>query len=563
MQATASSTGHPRWIRIVLGIGCVAALAPLAWLDPGKRQMGLYFSWLAAMVLYLLQWKVPRGVVQWRPSRLLIATLIAYGLVLFVGFCAVYDNWRWAVTGDSLLFYGIGEELARGNPAINWLGAQGVFEQATVVQATLQNAFMNINVSLFTHRLGNLLTSTLLVLAAAGFAAEASGATAGVLLGLFLPLNWVFAEFTLISLPNLSAVLPYYALYALFLVAWRVWTSDFLWAALGLTTGLALYFAPLWFGAGLIVSAAVVASAVYWRRLRILGPWLGGILVAGLPGLLQLPTLLHVWFIFRPAMGLSIPYALQIAWQIVCLPFKGEIDAPWIAPPFGALVIAGIALALVSGLAALFQRARGRVLQSAWLWLVPLAADIGGLSLANSGYPAVSLKRAIVMLPCLSFLLVLPLAWLSERVGRAWLTASLAAAALIPYAYLNAWELQHHEFGFNITDGLVRMAQTSPGRVLLLSAHPDLDSAFGPDPDPGGQADGRLLIQRMFHPRSHIVNNSVIPSRREDFDRVVCFSSHFDGPEWAAKVRGAMEGICPGKPVEQITGQLECVTCDP
>jgi len=550
-------------VRTVLAGACIGALIPLAWLDPHQRQLPLYFSWLAAMVLYLLQWRRPRGVIRWHPSPWLLAGLGLYGLTLFALFCEVYGNWRWALTGDSLYFYGIGEELARGNPAIGWLNVVGVFEQATVVQATLQNAFMHIWPTLFGHRLGNLLTSTMVVGFAALLAGETSGATAAVLLGLFLPLNRVFATFALISYPNLSGVLPYYAAYALFMVAWRVRHSDFLWAALGLACGLALYFAPLWLGAVAIVSALVVLFALRWRSPRAFVIWAGGGLVAGLPALLQLPNLLHVWLIFRPTYGLSPAYVAHLAWQTASLPFSGELDAPWVTPPFGALIVAGALLAAASGIAALRRRPRGRTLRHAWIWLALVAVDVVGLSLANSGYPSISLKRAIVLLPSLTFLLIVPLAWLSERVGRAWFTVVLAFATFVPYAYLNAMALWQHEAGFNIGDGLVRMVQTAPTPILLVSPHPDLEKMFGQHPDPGGQADSDLLMQRLYHLRDHIIVRSSVPSERSEFNRVVCFSEHFDGQEWTTQVRNAMARLCPNNPVQRITGQLECVTCDP
>ena len=208
-MTTVAIQKRPRTIRIALGLGAVAALIPLAWLDVAKPQPGLLLSWLAAMLLYLLQWPRPRGLIHWRPSRWLVAGLAAYGLILFAGFCWVYGNWRFAVTGDSLLFYNVGKQVVLGQ--VNPLNVKGVFEQCTVVQGALQNVFMLVSVSVFAHRLGNVLSSALIVIAAALFAAQTSSVTAALLLGVFLPANSVFQLFTLISYPNLSGVLPYYA----------------------------------------------------------------------------------------------------------------------------------------------------------------------------------------------------------------------------------------------------------------------------------------------------------------------------------------------------------------
>ncbi len=553
---------RPRAVRIACGAGCIAALIPLLWLDSQQRQVGLYFSWLAAMGLFLLRWPWPRGWVRWRPSPALGGVLVVYvGLVLFA-FCRVYDNWRWAVTGDSLNFFVIGQDLARGNPAVNWLSVRGVFEQCTVVQATLQSVFMHLSESLFAHRLGNVLTSALIVLAAAAFAAETSGATAAVLLALFLPLHSVFDYFTLISYPNLSGLLPYFAAYALFGAAWTVWESGFLWAALGLVCGLAGYFLPLWFAAVASVSAAVVLSAIYWRAPSVFLIWASGVAIALIPALLQLSTFLHVLFWFQPGSGLSLSYILAIAQQAALLPFASTLggygsNGPWLRPPFGYLWLAGVGLAAVSGVLALLRRPRGRVLRHAWIWLVLLASDVAGLSLANSGYPVVSVKRAIVMLPNMTFLMILPLAWVAERIGRTWVTGVLMLAALLPFAYLNLTTLWTLESGYNVPDGMVRAVQTLPGQLLLVSQHPDLHNDFGPSrPD-------RDPVQELYHVRDRTIVTSVIPAQRSDFERVVCYSRHVDGLEWGAQVQAALAQLCPGKPIEQLTAHLECVTCDP
>ena len=541
-----------------LALGCLIALVPLAWLDPEHRQLLPLAGWLAAMVLYLLLWPRPRSSPRWRPPPGLVIIFSAYAVVLFIAFCFIYDNWRWATTGDSISFYQIGEEIAQGNTWINPLNVRGVWQQFTVVQATLQNAFMNICISLFTHRLGNLLTSALLVIAAASLARQTSGATAAVLLALFLPLNSVFDVFTLVSYPNLSGVLPYYAAYALFLAAWGRRDSDFVWAALGLTCGLAVYFPPLWMAAVGLVSFCVVASAVHRGTARPFLVWAGGAIVAGAPALVQLRKLINIWFVFRPTESLTVDYFLRIAWQAATLPLGTPLagygsDGTWLRPPYGYLFLGGVALAALSGIQAVRGRPRSRALQCAWLWLVLFGSDIAGLALANSGYPTVSLKRAIVMLPSMTYFVVLPLAWVMERLRRRWIGVTLALLAFLPYAYLNTTCLWRSEYGFNLTDGLVEISQTAPGRVLLVSPNPDWPRAFG-------QNGENSLLQRIYGIQDHTTVTADLPSRRDNFDRVVCFSS-LDGEEWTTRVRAAVRQLCPNAAKQPINTQLECWVC--
>jgi hypothetical protein len=548
-------------VRVAFALACALALLPLAWLDLSRPQPLLYLSWLAAMALYVLQWPRPRGLMRWRPSRWLLATFGAYACALFVGFCFIYDNWRFAVTGDSLLFYEVGERILHGR--VNALSLRGVFEQCTVIQATLQNAFMHLSESLFAHRLGNLFTSTMIVAAAALFVAQTGSATAAVLLGLFLPLNSVFLVFTLISYPNLSALLPYYAAYALFLAAWRVWTSGFLWAALGLTCGLAFYFLPLWMGAVAVVSAGVAGSAIYWRTPRIFLIWAGGVLVALVPALLQWNTLLRLYLIFRAGTGLTLDYFLKIASQTFSLPIylaqrTYGADGTFLAFPFGYLFLAGVVLAAAGGVRALLGRPRTRALEHAWVWLFLYASDAVGLALQNSGYAHISVKRAIVLLPAMHFLMVLPLAWLAERVSRTWFTVAMTVIALVPYAYLNLTTFWWIEHGFNTGDAMVRITQEAPGRVLLVTRNEGLLRQYGPAP--AGPHDP---LQSMYRVRDRTVVTTLVPTHRGDFDRVVCFSRHTDGEEWGKQVREALSRLCPGKAVEMLTPQMECVTCDP
>jgi len=549
---------RPRAVRLRLALGCLIALVPLAWLDPEHRQMLPLAGWLTSMLLYLLLWPRPRSSPRWRPPAGLVIVFSTYVVVLFVAFCFIYDNWRWATTGDSLGFYQIGEEIAQGNTWINPLNVQGVWQQFTVVQATLQNAFMNVSISLFTHRLGNLLTSLLLVIAAASLARQTSGTTAAVLVALFLPLNSVFDVFTLVSYPNLSGVLPYYAAYTLFLAAWGRRDSDFLWAALGLTCGLAVYFPPLWLAAVGLVSFCVVASALHRGSARPLLVWAGGVIVAGAPALVQLRRLINIWFVFRPTELLTLDYFLRIAWQAARLPLGTSLggygsDGAWLRPPFGYLFLGGVALAIVSGIQALRGRPRSRALQCAWLWPVLLGSDIIGLSLANSGYPTLSLKRAIVMLPSMTYFAVLPLAWITERLRRNWTTVTLTVLAFIPYAYLNVTCFWNSEFGFDLSDGLVQVAQTAPGQVLLVSPNPDWSQVFGQNGD-------RTLLQRMYRIQDHTTVTADIPGRRDDFDQVVCFSA-LDGEDWAARVRTAVRQLCPEGVWQPINTQLECWLC--
>ena len=560
-QVGAGVTGRrATGVHLAIAAACVACVVPLLWLDTAKPQPWLYFSWLAAMLLYLLQWPRPRGLIRWHPSRSLLAALGLYAVALFIGFCFIYDNWRFAVTGDSLLFYDIGERIVEGH--VNPLSVRGVFDQCTVVQATLQNVFMLVSESLFAHRLGNVLASALIVIAAALFAAQTSSATAAVLLGLFLPLNSVFLVFTLISYPNLSGLLPYYAVYALFAAAWRVRDSNFLWAALGLACGLAPYFLPLWMGAVVVVSTGVVLSAWRWRSLRVCVVWAGGAFVALVPALLQFRALLNLYLIFQPTAGLTLDYFLKIASQTFALPVylaqrTYGADGAFLRPPFGYLFLAGVALAAIGGVLALLGRPRGGALQHAWVWLFLYASDAVGLALQNSGYGHISVKRAIVLLPAMHFLMVLPLAWLAERVSRTWFTVGITLAALVPYAYLNLNLFWWIEYGFNTGDAMVHITQVAPGKVLLVTRDPGLQRQYGPERFAGD------LLDHMFHVRDHTIVSSSIPAQRSDLDRVVCFSRHIDGEEFGKQVRAALAELCPNKPVEALTAQMECVTCDP
>ncbi len=549
-----------RAVRLLFLVGSLAALTPLTRLNVAQPQPLLFFSWLAAMLLYLLQWPRPRGLLRRRPSRWLLIGLAVYVLILFAGFCRVYDNWRFAVTGDSLLFYAVGEQVVLGQ--VNPLNVTGVFEQCTIVQGALQNVFMLVSVSVFAHRLGNLLWHTLIVISAALFAAQTSSATAAVLLGVFLPANSVFQLFTLISYPNFSGVLPYYAAYALFLAAWRVWDSNFLWAALGLVCGLAVYFLPLWMGAVGVVSAGVVLSALYWKTPRIFLVWAGGVAIAFLPGLLQFSRLIHIWFVFRPTQGLSVEYFLRILKQTLSLPLASDqrgygADGPWLRPPFGYLFLAGVVLAAVSGVLALLRRPRGSTLRHAWFWLLLFVGDAVGLSLQNSGYGTISVKRAIVLLPAMMFLTVLPLAWIAERVGRTWFTVVLTLVTLCPYGYLNATTLWNLPYGFNTGDGMVEMVQTAPLPILLVTRDKGLRAQFGTGRVPHDP------MQEMFHVRDHTLVTDAIPQKRSDFQRTVCTSRHTDGQEWGEQVRQVLATLCPGKRFQQVTAQLECVICDP
>ena len=102
------------------------------------------------------------------------------------------------------------------------------------------------------------------------------------------------------------------------------------------------------------------------------------------------------------------------------------------------------------------------------------------------------------------------------------------------------------------------MTQVGPGKVYLVTRNEGLQSNFGATFFEGGGP-----LQELFQVRDRTIVADQIPTQRNVFDRVVCFSEHNDGPEWSAQMRAALAVLCPGKPVQQVTPQLECVTCDP
>lgn len=551
---------RPWPVRVLLAVACVATLVPFYRLNLQQSQLWLLLCWLAGMALYLFQWPLPgrRGLA--RPSPWLVAGLAAFALTLFGAFCLVYDNWRWAVVSDSLDFYSMGSGLVHRR--VNPFQIGGVFQQCTVTQAALQNMFMFVSESMFTHRLGNLLTSTLLVLAAARFAAQTTSSTTGVLVGLFLPLNSVFAFLTLISYPNLSGVLPYYAACTLFVSAWQRRTSGFLWAALGLVCGLAFYFLPLWAQGVGWAGLGMGILTIRWRAPRVMLIWAGGFLIALLPTLMQIPTLIGLWTIFRSTQGQSLSYFSRMFTQTLLLPVGSETHAygahgAWLPLPFGYLFPAGVLLALAGALLGLLGRPRAHCLRHAWVWLVMYVLDAAALALNNSGYGAISTKRAILLLPGMTFLMVLPLAWVIERVRRPWFAVPLTILSVAGYAYLNVNLLRRTDFGYTAADGMLRMIQTAPLPVHLFTPSAGLEARFGRK---------RVefdALDDMYGVRKHTVVVGTVPAQRSDFNRTVCFSKHTDGPEWGGQMRAALSALCPGKQIEPINLQIECVICDP
>jgi hypothetical protein len=324
-------------------------------------------------------------------------------------------------------------------------------------------------------------------------------------------------------------------------------------------------------GAVAAVSAGVMLGALYRRTPRVFVVWAGGLLVALLPGLLQWRDLLGVYVSFRPGEGLSLAYFLHVAAEALTLPFSSKLfgwgsSGAWMQPPFNYLFLAGTALAVASGVLAMRRRRRGAALRHAWIWLLLYTTDAVGLSLQNSGYSDLSLKRAIVLLPAMTFLTVLPIAWVAEHVARTWFTVVVSLAALASYGYINtrqvvtgtAWGQAPRVSQGNVADAMVRMVQVAPGdKVLLVGRNPDLFHQFGTerfDDDP---------LQTLYRVRDRTIVTDVIPLHRSDFDRVVCYSRAADGDQFAAQVRDAVTLLCPGKDVEHVTAEMDCFTCDP
>lgn len=454
--------------------------------------------WIAAILL--LAWEVRARcgplAAGLRPSRRDVAVIAALIALFALCWLPFYDNWRWAYTGDSLSFFGLGHHLHGHGLRQNPLSVRGVDNFYTYLWELSYNAWMLVlGPSFFAHRFGLFFMGSLALASTYALYALLLGRSWAVAIVVATAANYVWLWMSYVSYLRMDGIL----LFNLMLL-WAVLISRHpdrfgLYFFGGLTAGISVFYTPATWGA---VGLAATFAAVVALRARV--PQAAIVLIiaavlAALPASLEIPWFLEMFRdqsrVAGDPHGASWEYVARIFREILLSPYDSPIDrlgaqGAFLRAPLGVSYLVGCALAVIA-LAPPIAR-RLRIPTSAGVLLLLLLANALLFALTNKSYAHFSHKRTYVLIPLQVYFAILPYfvaaAW--GRTRRLWQRAiAFALVASIAVYIVRNLELiarpAPYTYGVNAFDGLIELRQRhSELRVMLLTSRSTIRDALAP-----------------------------------------------------------------------------------
>src|SRR5579862_29859 len=401
-----------RWLRWLML--CGSLLGFVVFFAPEHRQLLVDGLWIVALVLWCANVRqLDAGpLLTARPQRrdLLLLGLI---LVIFVaGWLPFYDNWRWAYTADSLVWYTFARSVARGAFSRNLLSVHGVDDHFTYLHSLASNALLFVfPPRLLWHRIGKLIVSCGSLAAIFAYFTLSLGRWWAAAVVVCTAVNYVWLWFSYVSYGHIDSFIFYFGTLALATLIWRAPQRLGQWMWCGLVGGTALFFTQTSWSAVAAVGVVLVGLALMTRRITAAAVYAVSFLLAATPVLLQLQD----WLSMAVQQARSLytwDYLRSIFSDLVWLPYAWDycrigIQGAFLRWPLGPLYVLGLALATVSLLPFLRRRLRvppvARVLLALWLW------DVVLLTATNNANPQPSTKRAYNLIPLQVFFGLLPL----------------------------------------------------------------------------------------------------------------------------------------------------------
>jgi hypothetical protein len=403
---------------------------------------------------------------------------------LYVAAMALFaTNWRWVMAGDNLSwpFYGIiVHDHGLNQTALSATGP----DNFAVLPALLQNTFMIIfEPTVFWHRLGKIFIAlgalaaiytvfARLVQPAFGLLVAACSATCSV---------WIVYSYS--SGMFINGLASTFTILAIGLWVRRDLDSARAWLAFGLFSGFMLYLPPTgWVLAGFL-----------WAWLGILvllrGKDLRNPVVAALGGLIVGAPIIWQWwsgqgltFTLVQNPDWSMDKVLRFLRQAVYFPFYSLLED---SGAFGAQLPWGFRWLFIPGLiiAPLFPKR----FPGARLVFVLWALHVISLAFAQGPYAAVSVKRALVLIPFATyFVFILFHSYLRHLPVALLLIGAWASLGV----YDIAFKIKPGRTGYTLLDGAVEAHQRlapatvcvylpNDGRAEALKPGSDLDRLYG------------------------------------------------------------------------------------
>lgn len=435
-------------------------------------KLNVDLAWLAAVVLWVgAFWKSDARVVSRLSQPYWIYLLYILALVPFA------TDWRWAFAGDSLGWPLQGVTLAERGPDRSLLNVNGV-AQFGYLQTQLHNIFMIlIEPTLFWHRFGQITVGALTVAAVFTVYARLVSRPFAILVALCSATTSVMIAHTYCSYPLIDGIAGGYALLATSLWVERDPDSRRAWLAFGFLSGFVLFLTPTaWF------MALCVAVGIGLLTLKRGWPWTNPILAVLLGVIVAAPQLLQ-WF--SDDRGQVFTLVQQPRWtvekverllrQAISIPFYWP---DYSAASFGPQLPMGFRWLFPVGLV-LTPLVGARWFPGARLMFAIWAVHIAILTFSQGPYNALSVKRALVLIPMATFFAFLPFhRWIRSTPLALCIVAIWASFGIYDLAYT----VKPGRLGYNLTDGIVEVNDRFPDdRVCVVLAQDEVAQNFAPE----------------------------------------------------------------------------------
>jgi hypothetical protein len=468
--------------------------------NPGVNGWLVNLSWLAALAVWsfgiCLQDRAPRI-----PA---FDSKYVWPILFFVPVFAAlwlpfYDNWRWMNAGDSLGWFGLPSDAAKHGLARSILSANGVFGLFTYTEVIVVNAFMFIFApTLFWHRVGNFVISTLSLLAIYSFFSLVLRFPWALAVVIATAATWHWQIMSHFSWNHIDSFIFAYLTLTAFTLILRDPERRTRWLALGVVGGLSLFFTATAWAEVAACGVAIGVWALYRRKVVPLAIAGATFLIAGLPMLLQLPQFLGAARA-QTRIAWDWTYLSRIFRSILWLPAGRNLAAigfndAFASRPCGDFYFVGLGIAALSIVP--WVRRRFQLPPAAFGLLCLFLAEAALMALTNNQYGSPSCKRTYHLIPLQAFFALLPLYTFAMAL-RAWsfgyraVTATAFLAVGIYVVVSASLLIYPTRFGGNVYDGLVQVHQRFPDRKVLV---------FSPQPWIGADlANPNTIINQVYH----------------------------------------------------------------
>lgn len=460
-----------RWLLLAL---CPLALGYfVVFFKEPEFQPTVDLAWLIAWLCWLVAlWRretprVPRLSHPWWFYALYLAALLPFA-----------KNWRWAMVADTMSWPLGGIRLAEHGPPRTILTVNGA-DNFGYLQMALHDTFMLlISPTLFWHRCGQIMVSVLAIAAVYTVFTRLVAPRFALLVAGCAATTSVWLVYTFASYPFIDGLASAYALLAIALWVEREPDSRRAWLLLGLLSGFMLFLTPnCWFMAfcvWLFIGFRFLTRRWDWRLLAMA-------IVMG--ALIGLPMPIQ-WaqgqggqlFNLVGNPGWTREKVSSFLQQAAYIPFASELKS---AGAFGPQLPIGFRWLFIVGILLTPWFPRWFPGASFIVWIYAIQVVI--LAFAQGPYAAVSVKRALMLIPMATYFAFLPF----HRFLR---SLPVVLPIIAVWASFGVYDLvtkmEPGRTGYTLIDGVIEADQRfgEQGLCVVLNNSAMLEQ-FGPGSD--------------------------------------------------------------------------------